>query len=114
MVDSDHGHDLITGKSATEAISFLGSTPIRWFAKRQSTARTAAFGSELIALKRGTEEGIAHGYYLRSLGAKVQLPTAACLDNMPIIKNSANPSSSLQKKHAALASHFCREKMLQE
>ena len=37
FVDSNHGHDEVTGKSVAGLISLLGSTPAKWFAKRQSS-----------------------------------------------------------------------------
>ena len=109
MADSDHGHDLVTGKSAIGLIGFLASTPIGWFSKRQSSVQSETFGAEFVALKRAIEEAVACRHYLRSFGASVTKPTAVCTDNVSVLKNTTNTGSTLQKKNVALACHFCRE-----
>ena len=109
FVDSNHGHDLVTGKSITGIIVFVGRTPITYVSKRQSTVQTSTFGAEFVSLKRAVEEAITIRYYLRSMGVRVQKPTIIYGDNMSAIKNSTMPSSPLKKKYLALAYHFCRE-----
>ena len=109
FVDSNHGHDLLTGKSITGVIVFVGRTPIKYFSKRQSTVQTSTFGAEFISLKRAVEEAITIRYYLRSMGVKISKPTIVYGDNMSSIKNTIDPGSPLKKKYLALAYHFCRE-----
>jgi len=109
FVDANHGHDLITGKSVTGLILFVGRTPIKYFTKRQSTVQTSTFGAEFISLKRAVEEAITVRYYLRSMGVKVTEPTVIYGDNMSAIRNTIDPGSPLKKKYLALAYHFCRE-----
>jgi len=64
FVDSNHGHDLVTGKSITGVIIFVGRTPIKYFSKRQSSVQTSTFGAEFVSLKRAVEEAVAIRYYL--------------------------------------------------
>ena len=109
IIDSYHGCNLMTGKSVTSLLGFIGLTPIGWFAKRQASVQTATFKAEIIALKRGIEEAIARRCYLRSFKAKVLRPTTVHNDNMLVLKNSTNPLSSLERKRIALVHHFCRE-----
>ena len=62
-----------------------------------------------MALKRLIEESVAHRYYLRSFRVLVTKPTAVYADNIRVLRNTTNLGSTLQKKHVALACHFCRE-----
>ena len=109
FVDSNHGHDKVTGRSITGLISFVGRTPVYWTAKRQSAVQTATFGAEFVALKKAVEEAITLRYHLRSMGVAVTKPTVIYGDNLSAITNSTNPGSALKKKYLALAYHFCRE-----
>ena len=109
FVDSNHGHDLVTGKSITGVIIFVGRTPIKYFSKRQSSVQTSTFGAEFVSLKRSVEEAIAIRYYLRSMGVRVTKPTVIYGDNLSAIRNSVDPGSPLKKKYLALAYHFCRQ-----
>ena len=52
FIDSNHGHDQVTGRSITGMISFVGRTPVTNASKRQSAVQTSTFGAEFIALKR--------------------------------------------------------------
>ena len=109
FVDSNHGHDLVTGKSISGLIAFVGRTPIMWYSKRQGSVQSSTFGAEFIALKKGVEEAITLRYYLRSMGVKVSQPAVIYGDNLSAIKNTIEPGSPLKKKYLALSYHFCRE-----
>ena len=109
FVDSNHGHDKVTGKSISGIIVFVGRTPILYQAKRQSSVQTSTFGAEFIALKKAVEEAITTRYYLRAMGVKVSKPTTIYGDNLSAIKNTTIAGSQLKKKYLALAYHFCRE-----
>ena len=109
FVDSNHGHDLVTGKSVTGVIVFAGRTPVKYFSKRQSSVQTSTFGAEFISLKRAVEEAITIQYYLRSMGVLITKPTIIYGDNMSAIRNTIDPGSPLKRKYLALAYHFCRE-----
>ena len=108
-IDSNHGHDQVTGRSITGMISFVGRTPVTHTAKRQSAVQTTTFGAKFIALKKAVEEAITLRYYLRSMGLKVTKPTIIYGDNLSAITNATSPGSALKKKYLALSYHFCRE-----
>ena len=97
FVDSNHGHDKVTGKSITGLIVFVGRTPIYYQAKRQASVQSATFGAEFIALKKGVEEAITTRYYLRAMGVRVSKPTIIYGDNLSAINNVITPGSQLQK-----------------
>ena len=107
--DADHGHDKVTGRSITGIIVMVGSTPITWSSKRQSSVHTSTYGAEFTALKRAVEDAVDIRYCLRSMGVNVAKPTRILVDNMAVILNSTNPGSTLNKKMVALAYHFVRE-----
>ena len=109
FVDSNHGHDRVTGKSLTGLISFVGRTPVTWCSKHQSAVEMSTYGAELMAMKRAMEEVVAIHYYLRSMGVKVSKPANVFGDNMSVLLSSTDPGSPLKKKHCALAYHFVQE-----
>ena len=109
FVDSNHGHDQVTGRSISGILSFVGRTPVYWAARRQSSVQTPTFGAEFIALKKAVEEAITLRYYMKSMGVEVTKPTVIYGDNLSAITNATMPGSALKKKYLALSYHFCRE-----
>ena len=109
FVDSDHGHDKVTGRSVTGIIAMIGSTPIQWLSKRQASVQTSTFGAEFTALKIAVETAVTIRYYLRSMGVAVTKATNIMVDNMSVVISASNPATTLNKKHIALAYHFVRE-----
>ena len=107
--DADHAHDLVTGRSVTGIIVFIGSSPVYWKSTRQTSVQTSTFGSEFTALKKAVEVAITMRYHLRSMGVIVSKPTKIYVDNKSVFINASNPASSLNKKSIALAYHFVRE-----
>ena len=79
--DADHAHDLVTGRSVTGIIAFVGSTPVYWKSTRQTSVQTSTFGSEFTALKKAVEVAVTIRYHLRSLGVKITKPTKIFVDN---------------------------------
>ena len=100
---------MITGRSVTGVLLFLNSTIIKWYSKRQNTVETSTYGSELVAGKTATEMTMEFRYKLRMLGVPINGPSILLGDNLSMIKNCSLPSSTLKKKHNALAYHQVRE-----
>jgi hypothetical protein len=109
FVDADHGHDKATGRSITGTLVMVGSTPVLWRSRRQTSVQTSTFGAEFTSLKAGVEEAVTLRYHLRSLGVKVSQSTPIWVDNMAVVLNATKPGSALNKKVIALAYHFVRE-----
>ena len=109
FVDADHGHDKATGRSITGTLVMVGSTPVVWRSRRQTSVQTSTFGAEFTSLKAGVEEAVTLRYHLRSLGVKVSRSTPIWVDNMAVVLNATKPGSALNKKVIALAYHFVRE-----
>ena len=109
LINADHGHDKITGRSVTRMIAFVGLTPIQWLSKQQASVQTSTFRSEFTALKTAVETAMTIRYYLRSMGVRVTKPKNIMVDNMSVVISASNPATTLNKKHIALAYHFVRE-----
>lgn len=107
--DSDHGHDKVTGRSITRILGFVGSTPVTWQSKRQSSVQTSTYGAEFVALKKAVEEAVMLRYHLRSMGVRVKKATPIFVDNSGVVISASDPASTLNKKCVALAYHFVRE-----
>ena len=103
--DSDHDHDLVTRRSVSGVISFVGLTPISWTSKRQGTIKSSSYSADFCAGRVASEEAIAIRYMLRSLGVPVLGATALCGDNLDMIMSSTNPESELKKNHVAIPFH---------
>ena len=113
LVDADHAHDLITRRSLTGMLVYVGSTPVAWSAKRQGCVATSTYAAEFMALKEATEQAINIRYYLRCLGIPIpndgSYPTKIFGDNFSVIQSASNPKADISKKHVALSFHFVRE-----
>ena len=108
-VDADHAHDLVTRRSVTGILLFINNTPVKWYSKRQNTVETSTYGAELVALRIATEIIIEFRYKLRMMGIPLSGPSVALCDNQGVVLNTSLPSSSLKKKHNAIAYHRVRE-----
>jgi len=113
LVDSDHGHDLVTRKSITGLLGIVGSTPSFLSSKRQNTITSSTYAAEFHALRVATEEAISLRYMLRCLGTNLpadgSCPTKVFGDNLSVIQNAQNPAADLSKKHVAISYHVVRE-----
>ena len=113
LVDSDHAHDQKTRRSLTGPIIFVGSTPVMWPSKRQSTVAFSTCAAEFSALRTATEESMNIRYLLRCLGVNIPAdgtaPTKMFGDNLSVMLSSANPGHDLSKKHVAISFHAVRE-----
>ena len=107
--DADHAHDLVTGRSVTGVLAFVGSTPVHWKSSRQTSVQTSTFGSELTAFKTAVEMAVTIRYHLRAMGVKITSPTRIYIDNRSVFLNTSNPASTLNKKTVSLAYHFTRQ-----
>ena len=108
FVDSDHGHDKVTGRSSTELFSVVVSTPTTWSSKRQTTVQTSTFGAKVIALKKSAEESIMLRYHLISMGIKVYKPTPIFVESISVVLNATNPGSTVNNKTVVLSYRFVR------
>ena len=90
-------------------MGFLQSTPCYQYCKSQRTVETASYGSEIVAARIATEAIIANRFQLRMLGVPVTTSAVLLGDNKSVQTSGSLPSSTLNKKHNALAFHKIRE-----
>ena len=109
QVDADHAHDLVTRRSLTGLIAFIGSTPVLWISKRQGAIAASTYAAEFYALRVATEEAVNIRYMLRAFGIRLDGPTQVFGDNFSVITNAKDPDAELKKKHVALSFHVVRE-----
>ena len=83
--------------------------PVKWYCKRQNTVESSTYGSELVATRLTAEMLIEMRYKLRTLSVPATAPSLILGDNMSVIQNYSLPSSTLKKKHNAIAYHRVRE-----
>ena len=110
FVDSDHAGDVVTRRSRTGVLIFLGMAPIMWHSKKQGSIETSSFGSELSAMKTCIEMVEGLRYKLRMMGIEVDGRTYVKADNMSVIHNCSNPASQLKKKSNSICYHYVRER----
>jgi hypothetical protein len=108
-VDASHGCDLITRRSVTGILLCVNKTPVKWYCKRQNTIESSTYGAELVAARIAVEMIMEFRYKLRMMGIKVEGPSVLLADNEAVVKNTTLPSSTLKKKHNAIAYHKVRE-----
>jgi hypothetical protein len=109
FVDGDHAGNRITRRSHTGVLIFVNRAPIVWYSKSQNTVESSTFGSEFIATKIAVELVEALRYKLRMFGVPLDGPTNMFVDNQSVVLNATNPTSTLKKKHCAIAYHRVRE-----
>ena len=109
-VDASFASDIKNRRSVTGIIIFLNNTPIKWYSKRQNTIETSTFGAELVAARIATELIMETRYKLRMLGIPIKKNATILFgDNKSVVMNMTLPSSSLKKRHNAIAYHFIRK-----
>jgi len=108
-VDADHAHEQLTRRSVTGILIFLNNTPVKWYSKRQNTVESSTYGAELVALRIATEFVIEYRYKLRMLGVPMEGPSPILCDNQSAVTSTSLPSSTLKKRHNAIAYHRVRE-----
>jgi hypothetical protein len=106
--DASLMHCLVTGKSLEGVLSFVNQTPVEWYCKLQSTVETATFGSEFGVAKTATDQAISLRASLMAMGVPLEKSAWMFGDNQSVITQSTIPSSTLTKRHNALAYHRVR------
>lgn len=111
FTDADWAGDKDNYRSTTGYIVYLGSNPISWSSKRQSTLARSSTEAEFRAVASTTTEVQSLKSLLSELGfSSTTTPTIYC-DNLSATSYSANPIFHSRMKHLALDFHFVREKV---
>lgn len=107
--DTDYAHDQETRRSVSGIIMYLNKTPVRWYSKRQNTVESSSYGSELVSARIATEQVIEMRYKLMMMDVPIKGSAMVFGDNKSVIVSTSLPSSTLKKKHNAVAYHKVRE-----
>ena len=112
--DADWAGDVESRRSTSGYAFSLGTWPIRWSSKRQSTVALSTCEAECIGQTQATKEAV----WLRSLLAEVasmdecDLPTTIIYgDNQGAISLAKNPKFHGRSKHIDIQHHYVREKV---
>ncbi len=106
--DADWAGDLLERKSTSGFISFLGCSPISWFARKQPVVALSTMEAEYVALAAATREVLS----LRSLLGELKISISEAVihvDNQPALFLASNPVVTTRSKHIDIRFHFLRD-----
>jgi hypothetical protein len=107
--DSNHAHDVVTRRSVSGIIVYVGSCPVFAVSKRQGAIATSTYSAEMCAAKVGVDEAINMRVMLRSMGVPIKGPTKVIGDNLGQLQSVTNPGTPCKNKSNHIAYHFIRE-----
>ena len=108
-VDASHASNLINRRSVTGYTVIANEVPVYWHSKQQNTIETSTFGSEIVAAHIASEKLIEYRYKLRMMSIPISVPFILFGDNKSVVTSCSVLSSTLKKRHNALAYHKIRE-----
>uniref|UniRef100_A0A2N9H4Q9 Reverse transcriptase Ty1/copia-type domain-containing protein n=1 Tax=Fagus sylvatica TaxID=28930 RepID=A0A2N9H4Q9_FAGSY len=93
-------------------VVFLGSTPITWVSKKQSTVSRSFTKAEYRSLASTTVEVFWIRMILKDLGIFLPDPPLLWCDNLSALALASNPVFHARTKHIEVDYHFIREKVV--
>jgi hypothetical protein len=107
--DSDYGGCLDTGCSTSGYVFFIGTGPVSWSSKLQSTVVLSTTEAEYIASNHAGKEAMWFKSFLSEFGQPLQSPLTLRVDNQSAIAVYKNPEHRM--KHICIAYHWIRERL---
>jgi hypothetical protein len=99
FVDADWAANTDTKVSTTAFITFLGSNPIFWSARKQRAVSRSSTEAEFRALAAATSETVWLHSLITELGLHLQHPPQVFCDNIGATHFSLNPVQHTRMKH---------------
>jgi hypothetical protein len=108
-VDADWGGNLDDRTSTSGGIFKLGTGPIVWHSKKQSSTALSSTEAEYMALTLGCKDAIWLRMLLKDLDRAVKEPITIFEDNQGALALVRNPTYHARTKHIDVRYHFVRE-----
>ncbi|KAK6151361.1 hypothetical protein DH2020_013996 [Rehmannia glutinosa] len=112
FADADWAGDLDTRHSTSAYVVFLGSNPISWSSKKQTTVARSSTEAEYRAIASATAEVNWLNNLLHELLVSLVTPPTIYCDNVGATYLCSNPVFHSRMKHIALDFHFVRDQVL--
>ena len=107
--DSDWAGSIDDRKSTSGNVFFLGTKPISWSSKKQSTVAMSSAEAEYISASGAACEAVWLRRILKDMKQCQTTPTILFCDNLSAIAMTKNPVFHNRSKHIELRHHFIRE-----